>query len=149
MGLYSQVLDSSRGMLLNNNSNGFFTDGVSRGDVLCGEHHSFDKGLFKTTIRAFSYSIKLGLRGNPEPKETVSIFQSEDSPCEYEYYAVCMAFSWFIFGLFIACLLLSITLLLTARYHGGNNSSSGIESEAPLANINDEEKQQQFSDIAL
>ncbi|CAI4065085.1 hypothetical protein SUVZ_08G2180 [Saccharomyces uvarum] len=150
MALFSQVFNSSKGTLLNKNPTGSSTDGVPRGNVLCDEHHPFDKGLFKAAIRVFSNSIKLGLRGNPGPRETVSIFQNEDSPRGYEYHPVCMAFSWFIFGLFIVCLLLFITLLLTARYPGGNDDSSGAEAEAsvPLININSEEKQLLFSGIA-
>lgn len=150
MALFSQLFDSSKGTLLNKSSTGSSTDGVPGGNVLCDEHHPFDEGLFKTTIRAFSNSIKLGLRGNPGPRETASIFQNEDSPREYEYYPVCMAFSWFIFGLFIACLLLFITLLLTARYPGGNDDNSGTEAETsvPLINTNDEEKQLLFSGTA-
>ena len=106
---------------------------------------------FKATIRAFSDSIKLGLKGSSGPKGTVSIFENENTPHDltaedFKLQPVCMAFSWFVIGLVIVCLLLCITLVLTSQYQGENENYA---TEAiPSSNINDEEKQLSLLDMA-
>ncbi|CAI4051839.1 hypothetical protein SKDZ_15G3310 [Saccharomyces kudriavzevii ZP591] len=127
------------------------TEEGSRSKILCNEHHPLDKGHFTATIRAFSNSIKLAMRGNPGPKETVPILQNEDAPHdvtveEIEFQPICVAFSWFILGLAMACLLLCITLTLSSR--SSSESEDYKAGTVPSSNVNDEEKQLLFSDMA-
>ncbi|AJU02388.1 BPK_HP2_G0048800.mRNA.1.CDS.1 [Saccharomyces cerevisiae] len=131
---------------INNSS----TNEDSKVMILCDEHHPFEKGYFKSAIRAFGNSIKLGLMGNSRLEDAASIFQDKNIPHdltteELRLQLVCMAFSWFIFGLFIACLLLCITLVLTSRYPGENENKA--TEVVPSSNIDDEEKQLSLSDM--
>lgn len=137
MTLIFKVFDISK---INNSS----VDEDPRDKILCNEHHPFEKNHFKATIRAFSNSIKLGMKGSSGPKGTVSIFENEnishDLTAEgFKLQPVCIAVSWFVFGLVIVCLLLCITLVLTSQYPDENENYA---TEAiPSSNINDEEKQ--------
>ncbi|CAI4036483.1 hypothetical protein SMKI_15G3300 [Saccharomyces mikatae IFO 1815] len=137
MTLISKVLDISK-------INTSFKDEGARDEILCDEHHPLEKGYFKTIMRAFSNSIKLGLRGNLGPKDTGIIFQSDDTPHdltleELKRQPVFIAISWFVLGLIITFLLICITLLLTSRY--SDEKEDYVAEAVPSRNSNDEEMQ--------